>query len=328
MLQNMKIRTLMGAVVLTVFFGIGFALVAQALTVKLLTGSTSTAHHAAVAANEIADHVRVAQIDWLTEVKTFKDILIRGIDNDLRTRYKGEYLELDQKTDMELDKISDLATKGGWPDIAKKAQELKKQHHALFGQYSDGLATYDSLVKSADAADVEFAFLTVDGTVRGIDRPLTDAMSVFTDNIHAFSDKMQSEASSSLETMGTKLFLELLAICGTSGMATVFLIIIAMRSLMKQVGAEPRALQIAATRMSKGDLTVKVPVEKGDNSSLAAAIGVAVLSMKNIATGVTREAENIITMIDTSEDDNATLLSNVKESAGALKRAAGRFTVM
>jgi methyl-accepting chemotaxis protein len=121
----------------------------------------------------------LAEVHFKKQVQEWKNILLRGNEQELFDKHMRAFDEEDRNVDEYLQSVSDMAATMGLqvPEIA----EAIKIHKKMGYQYRDALKEYrKSDLKSA---------VRVDKKVRGIDREPTDQIDAIVDIIKAQTDK-------------------------------------------------------------------------------------------------------------------------------------------
>jgi methyl-accepting chemotaxis protein len=115
-----------------------------------------------------------AQIAFKTQVQEWKNILIRGNDKASFDKYQKQFDEEAGKVEDSLGKAASAMRAAGMDTSA--ADEALKQHKALGERYHKALEAFEIADPNAGKK--------VDVAVKGMDRPLADALNVLTDLIN------------------------------------------------------------------------------------------------------------------------------------------------
>jgi len=94
------------------------------------------------------------------------------------------------------------------------------------------------------------------------------------------------------------------------------------RSLMRQLGDEPDAVEAAAQRVAAGDLSATVEVKAGDSTSIMAAMGLMQQSLARVISHVRMNAEGVSTASTQIAMGNTDLSQRTEEQASALQQTA------
>ncbi len=139
--------------------------------------------HASVLEGEVMastiETARLAQVHFKKQVQEWKNILLRGNDEDLFKKHLLVFNEEDRLVTEYLNSLSQMATEAGLsvPEIG----EAIKVHKELGRQYREALKEYK-------ASDLKSAVM-VDKKVRGIDRKPTEQIDAIVDLIKAQTDQ-------------------------------------------------------------------------------------------------------------------------------------------
>jgi methyl-accepting chemotaxis protein len=109
------------------------------------------------------------------------------------------------------------------------------------------------------------------------------------------------------------------AIAFLLGVATAALI---SRSILRQLGGEPRAAQEMAAQIAEGNLTVRVQVAAGDRSSLMASLEAMREKLTTIVSGIKTSAESISVAAGEIAQGNQDLSQRTEEQAASLQQTA------
>jgi len=136
------------------------------------------------------DTARLSQVHFKKQVQEWKNILLRGNDQDLFDKYLTAFNEEEQKVNEYLQSLSQIASSSGMsvPQIA----DIIKDHEKLGHQYREALKKYKQ-------SDLKSAVL-VDKSIRGIDRQMTDDMDTMVLIIKNISEKRLKEMEVTVKT--------------------------------------------------------------------------------------------------------------------------------
>jgi methyl-accepting chemotaxis protein len=95
-----------------------------------------------------------------------------------------------------------------------------------------------------------------------------------------------------------------------------------VRSLRRQLGAEPGQAAAVAQAVAEGDLGVHIQVRPGDDSSLMAALQTMRDSLRQTVSGVRQRADNVATASSEIAQGNLDLSQRTEEQASALQQTA------
>lgn len=133
-----------------------------------------------------------AQVAFKVQVQEWKNILLRGDDPALFSRYHEAFAKEGASVQALLGRVRDQAALIGFPDHAGQADEISKAHGDLSRSYQQTLSSVESSAGtlSADAAR------SIDRKLRGADRALEDRIGQLAKDIaHAAEDKRMALVS-------------------------------------------------------------------------------------------------------------------------------------
>jgi methyl-accepting chemotaxis protein-1 (serine sensor receptor) len=131
---------------------------------------------------EIADHARIAQVGFKTEIQEWKNTLLRGHDPDDFATYHDALLARQKGVDEDLAALEVDAQGVGFEVDSILA--LRAAHTELGRAYDTALHAF--------VADDPLSIRTVDASVRGKDRPINDGFDALVTEVKEFADKRRS----------------------------------------------------------------------------------------------------------------------------------------
>ena len=131
---------------------------------------------------EMADHARIAQVSFKTEVQEWKNTLIRGYDPDDFAAYRAALLARQDDVDRDLAALETEGAALGFGTGSVVA--LRATHADLESAYTAALEAF--------IADDPLSIRTVDAAVRGKDRPINDGFDSVVTEVKEFADKRRA----------------------------------------------------------------------------------------------------------------------------------------
>ncbi len=270
--------------------------------------------------NVILDLARSSEVHFKRQVQEWKDVLIRGYDPSLFLKYKDNFFHEETEVDRRLQKLRELIVAQG--QSAESVDTMIVEHKSLGQKYRGALAAFDP--SSTES------MRSVDKSVRGMDRPMTDAIDALVKNIESRANatftRVQTTAASELRAARAKLASSLLAVLVLALVLAVPLVRGITHPLLSAVRL--------ADQLAKGDMTGNVTVLGKDeisqllssmqkmNTSLTRLIGnvdACAVELSSVATNVTATASALST--GTSQT-----AASVKETAVTLKEMSASVT--
>jgi methyl-accepting chemotaxis protein-1 (serine sensor receptor) len=152
---------------------------------------------------EMADHARIAQVRFKTEIQEWKNTLLRGHDAaDFKT-YHDALLARQKEVDDDLTALEADAAALGFATGSIAA--LRTAHAELGKAYDDALAAF--------VPDDPLSIHAVDASVRGKDRPINDGFDALVTEVKEFADmrrgSLRSEVAAGSERMRLVLYVSL-----------------------------------------------------------------------------------------------------------------------
>jgi methyl-accepting chemotaxis protein len=130
-----------------------------------LSSKTTQIAEFAAARMTIQDHARVMQLTFKKQVQSWKDILLRGSDQESLKKYEAEFSKLDFEVEKQGQEVKTLSSE---PAIQSQLDAFLSAHAELGKQYRAALTKFD---KSHGRE-----FHAADAALKGKDRPVTDAI--------------------------------------------------------------------------------------------------------------------------------------------------------
>jgi methyl-accepting chemotaxis protein len=255
---------------------------------------------------ELNDSVDAASVEFKGQVQAWKDLLLRGLDRKDYDNYLTAFHKQEAATEERLEKAKAPMQALGM-DV-KLLEDLSKEHRSLGTRYMDAIKSWDP--------QNENSYRIVDKIVRGMDRKLTDDLDKLSETVVASSEMrsktLMDAANADYVAARTTMIVGLL-ITLFVGVALAIWII---RSVLRQLGADPAYANEVVQAIAGGDLRVHVNTRQGDETSLLAAIKNMVAKLSQVMGDVRASAE---ALSSASEEVSATAQSM---SQGASEQAA------
>ncbi|MCJ8168973.1 methyl-accepting chemotaxis protein [Atopomonas sediminilitoris] len=206
-------RSLRGQLLSLIAGGLLAAIVIALLCFSLLA-SNVRAYQALlneqIAAAAIADE---ANLIFKTQVQEWKNVLLRGADPASLDKYWGSFQKQESQVQKLLEQLSEALA--NYPQIAQKAQNLKREHASMGQAYRQGQQAFVSA--NFDAA-------TGDKAVKGIDRATSDQLSALVEELHQQSAAQSAAISSQSRTTNWAGSLALIVGCLLVGVFSLWMI--------------------------------------------------------------------------------------------------------
>jgi methyl-accepting chemotaxis protein len=94
------------------------------------------------------------------------------------------------------------------------------------------------------------------------------------------------------------------------------------RSVLRQLGGEPSVAMVSVNAVAQGDLTVSIPLQPGDSTSLMAALATMRDSLARVVSDVRSNAEGVATASAEISQGNNDLSARTEQQASALEETA------
>ena len=203
-----------------------------------------------------------AHAQFKTQVQEWKNILIRGNDQENFDKYLAQFTAREKEV-QDLLTTATEAMKERAIDTAD-VDKLRADHLAMGGKYRDTLKFYFQEDANAGKA--------VDRMVKGMDRTTADGIEQVVARIEQLSAaRMQAQSTSAQASYErARNAFAGLALGGLLLVAALSFVI--QRDIMRLLGGEPAYAAEVTSRIAAGDLTGKLQTRSGDESSLLVAV--------------------------------------------------------
>ena len=186
-----------------------------------------------------------AHLALQNQIREWKNTLLRGREEASFRKYKGQFEAASQATVKYLDTARGLMTQAVIPTT--EVDEVLKHHVALNARYTEEL-------KRFEPADPESGF-KVDLALRGVDRPLGEAMSALVQHVEGLAERRLFERRVNAEEVHLITLGEYLALVLLTTAVSIFLSRRGIHGLLATLGGEPAEAHEIAQRIAQGDLS-------------------------------------------------------------------------
>ena len=215
-----------------------------------LTNQSSELAETMLKLAQAGDLAREAQNDFKTQVQEWKNILIRGHDPAQLSKYKAAFDKSEKEVEADLGKL-----KAALKDLDIPTQQVEKtlrELHTLGSKYREALGTW----KDKDP----LAYRAVDGQLKGIDRPMNEAIKALADTTFTEAKKIEAREKAEMAAVvrqGAILKATILVVSLTFG-------IIISTAIMGRILRSLKEATDGMERMVAGDFTRGVEVRSED----------------------------------------------------------------
>ena len=276
---------------------------------------------------KINDDSRLAQVSFQRQVQEWKNILIRGNEQDLYDKHLQGFTDREVQSLKIFNDISNKLNDSKLNDSRLKKvkadiENLIKEQKTLGEKYRESLNSY----KKEDLNSVR----TVDVLVKGMDRPASAAMDETAKSIQELTELELKQIILSIDEEYKEIQTYLITAIGIA-LSFIFIscFIIGFR-ILSVLGAEPVKLNAFFAQLALGNFKESIVVKKGDSTSVAANTKLMhmklknmILSIKNISDEVVESASGV--KIDSERDEIQEALRKTKKVTNGLKQTVDRF---
>lgn len=270
------------------------------------------------------DDTRATQVEFQRQVQEWKNILIRGNDNDLYSKYLQQFRDKENSVNNKLNNLSKQLKTLNHIKESHAIDDLMKQHLELGEKYNAALADYDKQDLSS--------YLKVDVKVRGIDRATSKGMDDVSKDILTLTEESFKKIDQEVQENYQQKVITLLSIAGLGLLALFIVGITISRKIFKYLGNEPEELNEYFGKLANGNLTIPLDVKGKDKSSISYNAKLMQFKLKNLITAVrnsSSEVEEAIQKISLQKDDEdrKEAIGEAKALTKVLKKLTDRFEV-
>jgi len=192
------------------------------------------------------DTARSAQVSFKKQVQEWKDILLRGHNQEALLKYRQKFDVDEKEVTADLGELEILLPKLGLS--ATHLEDLRREHHELGEKYRTALAEFNP--------DDPLSYRRVDSLVKGMDRAPTDKMDELVESLRkAQSTKMAAIEAAAGSEEGHLEKLILLFFLGGLALA-MFLAFRITRSIARPIREAIRVIE----KIAMGDTAEKLPM--------------------------------------------------------------------
>lgn len=265
--------------------------------------------------------------------------------NSIKTTEKIDYPVLDRTKNIQTDvqgivdalkqAVGEDDKKGidAVAERAKKVKEKFKNLSTLPGQQALG----DRLGKEFDAyytpaISVAKIMLGVDqGDPQAAIGQMQTSLKVLEDDIKKTVDSSQAQFTAGIDRSANNVSRVLWTVIAAGVIVTLVLGIVSyfiIRTVWEQLGGEPEYAQEIASAVASGNLTMQIEVERGDTSSLLAALSEMQTRLQNMVSEIKTSAETIKVASAEIASGNSDLSSRTESQASSLEETSSSMETM
>jgi len=216
---------------------------------------------------------------------------------------------------------------------AKKVREKFKSLGSLPGQQALG----DRLAKEFDAyfspaLSVAKIMLGMDqGDPQAAIGQMQTSLKVLEDDLKKTVDSAQKQFTTGVDNSGDNVRKVLWTVIAAGLIVMLVLVIVSyfiIRTIWQQLGGEPEYAQEIASAVASGNLTMQIDVERGDTTSLLAALSEMQTRLQNMVLDIKTSAETIKVASAEIASGNSDLSSRTESQASSLEETSSSMETM
>ena len=258
------------------------------------------------ASNRHKDMAGGMLVGFKSQVQEWKNILVRGKNPAELNRHWKAFEEQEQEIQaLGNQMLAELAD----GEARREVQQFIAMHQTMGQSYRQGLDIFKTSGHDPQVGDA---------AVEGMDREPTDLIKKAIDGIN----RQATEQTAQAERLGHQATLIGLALTGVFSLLAVLGGLPLARRITRQLGGEPEQAHAVLQAIAQGNLTVHVPVNAGDNSSLMAAMKGMRDSLSQTVNQVRQSSEQIASSAGQIATGNADLSHRTETQASSLEETA------
>ena len=253
-------------------------------------------------------------INFLEEVRLAKNVWLRGTDQSRISKYRSEFVG--QQTAFEehraraLSGLNKLAEgHAGYEGFIRQLDELEAAHRTVSGKY---LAQIDAHAGNAAASDA---------VVSGIDEELTVKIKDVRDSFVKFVDDKSTQRLAQADTDFQQRRLLVIIWVAVALAISVMLATVIIRSVLKQLGGDPKDVAQVVNTMAAGDFS-RQPGKSPEEGSLLANAYHMQGSLREMIGGIKNQASQVGEMAHSLAVSARQIVQNVNHESAAVSGMA------
>jgi methyl-accepting chemotaxis protein len=262
-------------------------------------------------AQETINTARSAQVHFKVQVQEWKNILLRGNNEENYNNYLKAFEAEEKTVQYELAKLKALMKSQGLPtDDVDRTIEV----HADLGEY------YRAALKMYDVNNPQ-SYQLVDEYVKGKDRAPTDAIDGIVEQIDSYSNQLSAQAKkdsmAQMDKVGKKLM-----IADIVSFTIIFMLaLIVSRQIIRPLNKLKQELTSLAE--NGGDLTQKINTQSKDEmGDLAQAFNKFIANLRSIMIDVNNGGNDVEETASQLTNNSRQVASGANENAAAMAEIA------
>lgn len=262
--------------------------------------------------------VQNAQISFKSQSGAWNDLLLGGADPKEYKKHLASFNENEQKVQ---EFLTDAQT--GMKELGIDTTDITaliEAHKKMGADYKKALEAY----KPSDAASGSI----VDKAVDGMDTATVDGLSNVVDALGMSAGEGIVNINTNVTDVYIKARNTFLVIMGGGLLLMAIVMVVILRSLMKQLGGEPAYAAQVAAEVANGNLAVAIATKKGDNSSLLFAMQTMVNKLAHIIGEVRNSADSLSSASEQLSSTAQSLSTSASEQAASVEETSASMEEM
>lgn len=268
--------------------------------------------------SDMTSEIGKAAVGFKSQVQEWKNILLRGNNDESLAKYIKGFTEEEKKVQahlvnaMELQKAIGLTT--------KDTEAFKNEHLSLGKNYREALVNF----KSTDPE----AGKKVDKLVTGMDREASRQIAALAEAMNKSFEQYLRDSSATTNKLYDDSVKKLILISLVASLFIISVMALIFRDLFKLLGGEPAYTAEVVTQVAGGNLAVAINLKAGDSTSLLATVA---RMREQLAQVITEVSSSANALSSASEEVNSTaqsLAQGASEQAASVEETSASMEQM
>jgi methyl-accepting chemotaxis protein len=262
--------------------------------------------------------IEKASVSFKSQVQEWKNILLRGNDQEKYDRYVKGFGEQEAVVQERLKKAIALLKSSGLATTA--TETLQKEHLSLGKNYREALTSFK-------VSDPE-AGKKVDKLVTGMDREATRQMAELAEAMANNFEQYLRDSNTKTNALYAETLRKLIIISLVSSLAIIAIMAWVFRDLFKTLGGEPAYTADVVTQVANGNLAIAINLRPGDETSLLSAVARMRDQLAAVITEVSSSADALSSAAEEVNSTAQSLAQGASEQAASVEETSASMEEM
>lgn len=281
----MRFRNKIVLLMLMSFAIIVLVLLGSRFQVNQLIQTTNLAYQDGLQLSETMDAARQSQVSFQRQVQEWKNTMLRGYDLTLQAKYWNGFEAREAEMQHGLSALEQQLIQLKMTEATGKVNQLILDHQQLGKQYRAAIQPYLGQPMTLEMMQ------QIDTAVRGIDRPTSSGMDGLVQFMQQQVQQRFDQQSVQVRNDANKKQAFLFGVTLILALLLSVAMLLLIRNLLQQLGADPEDAVAATARIATGDLTQAL--QALSPHSLIGALEMMQLRLRNIYLAIDAAATHL-----------------------------------